>query len=325
MGRTPFEWRQLAKRRLNNILRVRRICSEAQLEAKICEAGPPNDRPQPGILKAARRELVKEKKIKKIDLGLTQDVPFYILNSFDKNKETNRYNRIKRAYEIFLRNAHNVSVCGNVAEGVVYQSILHAGSMNVYGNVENKLRFFNGKEVLTGPLDFIICDKKSGINLGVEVKNRRRWYHWRDDDLWKSLAKCVSLEVLPVFLCRKFEYMLYNQVFSVIGCFGFKLHNQYFHPSEKDGMQDVFHKDGLGFADIRFPAEVENGFNAESRFIKYFRETVPKHIKDFYDRYQEYLPILKEYLVEKRFWEKPFDWDLFETFLTEAFDWYERE
>lgn len=315
----PEEWEELAANRIKKILDVRRICSQSQLEAKISEAGPPKLRPNPGILKKARRTLKTRGDIREIKFN-NMNTPFHTLSSSDPRQDKRRYNYIKQTYKTFLKYTNTPKLCGKVAEGVVHKAILDSGSMNVYGSVENQLKVLNGVRILKGPLDFLIRCKKTGIELGVEVKNKRRWYHQEDWEMWESIAKCVSIKVLPVFVCRKFNYLLYPRVFSIIGCFGFQLHNQFFHPSLENKMRDVQHKDGLGFADIRFPQQVKNGFMPKPWHVKYFRDTIPQNIESFYSRYKSCLPVLHKYLVEERFWEEPIDRELFKEFYDELFD-----
>lgn len=326
VGRTKQEWISLAEHRIGNILRVRRICSESQFEAKISEAGLETDRPEPGVLAEARKTLLELGEIKKVRFaGL--DVTFFSLASFDISRERKRCNRIRRAYKIYNSVSQGDSnLCGKVAEKVIYEAIFSASSMHIFGGIDekDKVKCFNGKRILDDKtLDFVLCDKGSGIPLGVEVKNRRRWYHRRSRDMWESLAKCVSIGVLPVFICRRFVYLLPTRVFSVVGCFGYQLYKQCFHPSTEKKLSDVRHKDGLGFADIVFPEEIDGRFATEPRYIKYFKESIPRHIEDYYERYQTLLPVLAEYLVEKRFWEDPWDEALFIEFMAEVFEWFE--
>jgi len=304
MGRTSAEWLELAKKRIRKILRVRKICSHAQLEAKIAEAGPPQDRPQSGVVRKARKEMLREGEIRKIYMPELH-VPFYVFSSFTVDGEKERYQRVKKAYKSYVRVSAKYALCGKVAETVVYRAMVLADSLNVWGSEDEKTSYINGRCVLDGnhPLDFIVSHKKTGIPLGVEVKNKRRWYHRRDWGLWEALAKCVSVKVLPVFICRKFEYTLYVNVFSIIGCFGYKLHNQYFHCSVEEELSDVRHKDGLGFADVRFPIGLEGTFDPEPRHIVHFRETIPKHIGEFWSRYEKCLPILHEYLIKDELWK----------------------
>lgn len=242
---------------------------------------------------------------------------FYVLPSFSTNRERDRYNRIKKAYEVYLRISQEVKFCGHIAEEVVYRAIILSGSMHLVGDAKTEPNIFNNKQIFEGrALDFIATHRGTGIPLGIEVKNKRKWFHTRDPELWESLAKCVSVGVLPVFIVRKFDYLAYP-IFSAIGCFGYQVHNQYYHPKVEKELADVRHKDGLGFADIRFPKEIKGGFSTEPRHIKYFKETIPKHIKDYFERYNRLLPVLTNYLIGTEFWKEPFDDDLFTEFKIE--------
>ncbi|MBA7496317.1 hypothetical protein ES702_06916 [subsurface metagenome] len=327
MARTHEDWVILADRRIRNILKDRRLCSQSQLEAKISEAGPPDSRPDPQVIREARRNLLKEAEIKEIRIrGVTPLL--YALPSFDIGRERERYERIRKAYQIYQRTSREQELCGDVAESIIYRAIILGDSMHIAGGVKEDLRYFNGKKILDEkPLDSILTHKGTGIALGVEVKNKRKWYHRKDSEMWAALAKCASIGVLPVFVARKLDYLLYP-LFSAIGCFGYRLHNQYFHPSVEKELSDVRHKDGLGFADIRFPKKTKGGFSIEPRHIRYFKKTIPEYIENYSERYNEVLPALVEYLVERRFWEEPWDEELFTEFMVEIgvrqpFDEYE--
>lgn len=319
MARTYEQWVSLAEHRIRNILLARTICSQTQLEAKISEAGPTGSRPNPEVVREARRRLLDRGELKDIRIpGVTPVL--YVFPSFSVDREKQRHDRIKNAYQTYERISKQPNLCGDVGEWVIYQAIIEAGSMHTIGGIKAAERtlVISGEKILDGkPLDFLPVHKGSSKLLGVEVKNSRQWYHQMNSDMWFSLAKCVSVKVLPVFVARKLDYLLFP-IFSAIGCFGYQLHNQYFHPDVENELSDVRHKDGLGFADIRFPRQLEEGFATEPRHVKFFRDTIPTHIESFYECYKSQLPVLEEYLIKKRIWEdRHMDSDLVTEFLIE--------
>jgi hypothetical protein len=152
------------------------------------------------------------------------------------------------------------------------------------------VRHVNGLEV-KGDLDLILVDKQSSVRIGVEAKNLREWLYPHCQEIWECLTKCTDIEAVPVFVSRRLPYLT-RLFFREVGALGFECYFQYFHPNLKERMAEMKHKDGLGFADIRFSLE------PEERFVNFFRTTVPGHVKVYRDKFLSKIGILKKYAVE---------------------------
>lgn len=87
MSRSKEEWIQLGVRRLNSILAIRLCCPHRMLEAKICEAGPGDKRPNPVSLNAALQRLVSAHKIQIIPKRTANESPFYASTYVDITTE----------------------------------------------------------------------------------------------------------------------------------------------------------------------------------------------------------------------------------------------
>lgn len=107
-------------------------------------------------------------------------------------------------------------------------------------------------------------------------------------DIWEIIEKCVKNEALSVIIARKFSYKT-RIFFKELGILEFETHNQYFLPKLEETMKDIRHKDGLGFADIRFKDE------PEKRYITFFDSIVKSQEEAYRHKFFSYLDSLKEY------------------------------
>ncbi len=89
-------------------------------------------------------------------------------------------------------------------------------------------------------------------------------------------------------MARKFSYKT-RSLFKELGILGFETHNQYFLPKLEEEMKDIRHKDGLGFADIRFKDE------PEKRYITFFDSIVKSQEESYRHNFFSHLDLLKEY------------------------------
>ena len=87
------------------------------------------------------------------------------------------------------------------------------------------------------------------------------------------LLKAARMDMVPVMIARKFAYPT-RYLFQNIGALGFETHFQYFAPHLKEDMQEIIHKNGLGFHATRFSVEEED------RIIKFFEKTLYRQIEN---------------------------------------------
>ena len=74
------QWKELAERRVRNILRQRRIASKRQLETKISEAGPPHMRANPHHVSEAIAQLYENGEViigDSISIGVGQPTTLF--------------------------------------------------------------------------------------------------------------------------------------------------------------------------------------------------------------------------------------------------------
>lgn len=283
-------WLNIAKNRVKKILRERRVCCEKQLEAKISEAGPYNLRAEPDFVSKALKILVESKEIKKKYLEVEKNrINFYLPKDFDLNLEDDkkRYIFITNLYKKYREIATNQEYCGYVLEKIVQKAVQKTKYHFLGGPGKSTNRLvINGREI-KGDIDLILFGKGKEI-LGVECKNKREWFYSRAKDIWEIIEKCVNNKTLPVIMARKFSYRT-RTFFKKLGILGFETHNQYFLPKLEEEMKDIRHKDGLGFADIRFKDK------PEKRYITFFDSTVKSQEEPYRNKFFSYLDLLKEY------------------------------
>ncbi len=110
--------------------------------------------------------------------------------------------------------------------------------------------------------------RDQGLVLGVEDKNWRQWLYPRDQIIPALLRKCLENHHIPVLVTRKLPYFT-RIFFKHVGILGFETHFQYFHASLEPKFELIRHKDGIGFADLRFPTE------PPKHLVQFFSSVVP--------------------------------------------------
>jgi len=283
-------WLEIAKNRVRKILRERRVCCGKQLEAKISEAGPNNLRAEPDFVSKALKILAKSKEIKINYYEVERNkIKFYLPKDFSLNFEEDkkRYIFITSLYKKYREIATNQKYCGAVLEKIVQKAVLKTKYRCLGGPGKSTNRLvINGREI-KGDIDLILFGKEKEI-LGVECKNKREWFNPHSKDIWEIIEKCVNNKALPVIIARKFTYSA-RIIFKNLGILGFETHNQYFLPSLENEMKDIRHKDGLGFADIRFKDK------PEKRYITFFDSIVKSQEDSYRNKFFSCLDLLREY------------------------------
>lgn len=287
-----MNWLQLAKNRVRKILRKRRVCSIKQLESKISEAGPNNMRAEPDFITKATKALLKEGILKSVFEKMKYcEMVFYLSEDYDENSNVDkeRFNYIKKLYEKYFEFSHSQKNCGFVLEKIIKKAAIDSDKFTIIGGPgysTNNLPV-NGKKIV-GDIDLILLEKKTSKAICVEVKNKREWLYGKSKDIWSGINKAISNELPLVLIARKFPYIT-RIFFKELGILGFETHNQYFHPKLQEKMSEIKHKDGLGFADIRFSEE------PEERHVNFFKNTITTQIISSRKKFFENEEILLKY------------------------------
>lgn len=285
----------LARKRIKNILRDRLIANEKQLETKISEAGPLNQRCDPHVVNLALKELQSEDVV--IQRKDTTGAKFFVLaDVFDQSliPHQERENQILRLYALYRKLSSKQSICGDILEDLIWDAVEKTKCYAPIGSRAHPVLHFGSFE-LPGQLDLIaIFTKGSPFTVLGEAKNIREWIYPSSKELWELIYKAVVYAentgqlVVPVFVTRKIQYST-RLFFRTIGILGAQMHNQYFHPDVEDKLLEIKSKDGFGFHNITTDT------TTPAWLIKWFTKTVPEQATVVNQRFVDALPILKQF------------------------------
>lgn len=281
----------LARKRIRNILSVRILASTKQLESKISESGPTDQRCDPHIISTVIRKMNDVTTIE--GPGKTS---FYVLKStyfpeFDK-ADQERTNTVFKLYENYRQLTMNPDLCGHALETVVWNTIRSTDLYFPIGGMGKPVKSFDQIE-LPGAVDFILSSKTSQFLVLGEAKNLREWIYPSSKELWEFIHKAVvfhqlGVNTVPVLIARKIHYST-RLLFKRIGILGVETHRQLFSPSIADQLIDIRHKDGLGFHDISTDLEPPTWLR------NFFEKTIPKEAGSVSAQFKTSLPILEKH------------------------------
>ncbi len=288
----------MALRRIPAALRRRRYCSQRQIESKVSEAGPPDMRPNPIHVSEALKELSGEGKVffeshGPADVNLPM---FFTLPEFSLTNPADaaRRDEVLRLYVTFLR--AGIEDQGKTLERSVFTAALQARRQGQYTAVvgspdrpPDQALVFNGVR-LEKALDLILVGR-DGTPVAIEEKNLREWLGPAGREVWALIGKALHIDGLPVLICRKVTYDMFF-FFKRIGALAFPMHTQLFPLEFSERLAEVKHKDGLGFADIRF------GDQPPDRLVRFLNDTLPRILPERIAAFRRHAGLLAEYTFE---------------------------
>ncbi len=164
----------LARKRIENILRARILATEKQLESKISESGPLDQRCDPHILSQAIKQLQKEQALEVLHGPM--DSKFYALRSVYKplNPEhTDRRDLLFDLYGRYRRASQQQKLCGDVLESIIWKSVNASNAYVPVGSQQFQTEHF-GNVSLPGKLDIIVMPRsRQNSAVLIEDKNSR--------------------------------------------------------------------------------------------------------------------------------------------------------
>ncbi|HXE75044.1 MAG TPA: hypothetical protein VNN18_05320 [Candidatus Xenobia bacterium] len=280
-SRTRDEWIRLAKWRCLNTLATHSICPIRMIEAKVCEAGPGDKRPNPLSVSDALKQLRNEGRIDRVKHQV-RDAEFFFDARIDINREPHRALFLNRLalYRKYIAFATENQLCGFVLEQVLDDAINRSG-------VATFVSRFPGCNIPQGrPLDSVFTVR--GQLVGAEAKNLREWLYPESVEIWNLLSKCHSIDALPVLVARKLPYVTYL-LFKKVGILGYQTHFQYFHPQLTAELESIKRVDGLGFKDIR------TSLGPDLNLTRYIQNVLPRNLEDFKQRFLAAKPLVLKY------------------------------
>lgn len=283
----------LAKRRIKNILRTRFYANVRQLESKIAEAGPLDQRCDPHVISQALRELLMTKEIA-VEKG-PQQAHFYYLPSLLATPDFSA----RKARILELTAIHHSltsgdsTICGDALEAVIGAAISKTGNFTELGSKKKPLLNFGNVEI-PGSLDYLLLANSPASIIALEAKNIREWIYPDSRELWLLIHKAMliaqgtSALVLPVLICRKIPY--YARVaFKQMGVLGFEMHRQYYIPKVESQLTEIRHKDGLGFHDI------VTDLTPPETLIRFLSETLPEQTATYAQQFRQNIPVYEKH------------------------------
>lgn len=287
-------------RRLPQALARVRYGSLRQFEMKISEAGPNYMRPNPIHLRAAINLLVEAGEVRTEPgpqpRGLPRLPTFYFPKDFEVGRagDAERRAEVLALYETFMRANHEDG--GKTLERAVSAAALRAQAEGRYllvvGSPDRppgQRLALNGVEIEQA-LDLILVSRDGLV--AVEDKNEREWLGPKSLEVWELIGKALRLNALPVLICRKVTYDLFL-MFKQIGALAFQTHGQRFPEDFGVRLARVQHRDGLGFADIRYGAEPSPGL------LRFLGVTLPGLLSDRLVLFREKKALLEEYAFNR--------------------------
>lgn len=220
MGNTKEEWISLCKRRILSVLDKNIACTEKQLQLKIAEAGPYNQRAEVILISQAGKELQDDGLISEEKITVNNN-PMSVYFKKDENPQIllKRMKELQEYYGIYNSIVtHNSSAfCGNVLEFMVKKAVMDTKKFIVIGNIyadtgDDGIIVKKSAPLCTyqdnyidNPLDLILIHKESLTPIGVEIKNKTEWKYGGDSEIWQLIYKCCELKIAPIFItgCTK--------------------------------------------------------------------------------------------------------------------------
>ena len=254
-------------------------------------------RPDPHILTDALNRLCRARKLE-VEHQEGLGYFYYIRTYFDPSNPHHQQRKllVLTLHEKF-RKLNTKKYCGDALETVVWTAIDNAGNLTPFGSQRKPVDSF-GRIQLSGSLDFILITQNPlGYLVAGEAKNIRPWIYPGSPELREFILKVLQLSktnhpIVPVFIARKIHYSTFL-LFSYLGILGYQTHRQYFMPDVASELEEIKHKDGLGYHDITTdltpPVSLEN----------FFKSTLPRRAEAVAERFQKNRELLEAVLSKK--------------------------
>jgi len=264
--------------------------------------GPFNQRIDPALLTAARKELEREGVIKKRFSG---GAPWYFLSGTPEQSVKKRLEELTLVHERTNDGLFKMRM-GQTAEIAVFRAMTRQDRFGFLGGFadleehddsrlykrEEPPSMINGKVLTKGKLDFIFQDRQVG-NIGVELKNVRPWLFPQSAEVKECLRKCCELDVLPVLIARRIAYVTRSEIFTPCGVIVHEIYNQLYPDSDAELAALAKDKNLLGYFDIRI------GNEPDDRLTKFLHENLPVLVERALPKFQEHKDLLYDYASGK--------------------------
>ncbi|WP_316184249.1 hypothetical protein [Bradyrhizobium sp. SZCCHNRI1003] len=287
---------QLAAKRLLRVISSLTMANQRTLEQKISDAGPFNQRIDPHVLNDARKQLLKDGQIGRLQRNGT---PWFYAGNTPIETQASRLQELLAVYQPYLKIAPRI---GQALEIATYRALRQIPNADFYGRFkdldahddstmyskEEPPQHIGNKE-LTGDerLDFILRTPDAGA-VGIECKNVRHWMYPHVDEIRETLRKCLLLDAVPVLIARRIPFV----TFAVLGKCGLIIHqtyNQLLPASETELAAKVRDKTLLGYHDVRTTNQ------PDARLVQFITKNLPAIAPAARAKYEQHTDLLWDF------------------------------
>jgi hypothetical protein len=295
---SPANRALLATRRLILVLRTHGVPLWRTLEQKISDAGPPSMRVNPHVLTDARRPLVEQGRIRRLQRGNT---PWLHLNS-TRGATVARRLAEQEPVHLEMQTRDVILRLGQALEIAVYRSLSDQSSLDflgafrdldahddstLYSKEEPPVRV-SGRGLDDGSrLDFLVRHTSAGWG-AIEVKNIREWLYPDRQEIRDLVRKAVAFDAVAVLIARRVPYVTFV-VLNRCGIIIHQTYNQRFPEASRALGEKAAHKRLLGFHDIRF------GNQPDARLNKFLHVNLPDVLSRAREDFDQYKDLLSDY------------------------------
>ena len=278
----------LAERRLRNVLRTHVVATDRTLEQKISDAGPTNQRIEPGILTQARKAMVLSGRIGFLQRGKTT---WYYL---PETTEADLHARLDVLEPIYARTQDGDFKVrlGQALEISVYKALSATNQPflggfsdlgahddgSAYKRVEPQ-DVISGNKIEKGPLDYVLF--QTDCIAGIEVKNYRTWLYPHGPQVKDLLSKCSDIGAVPVLIARRVPFI----TFRLLNLSGGIIHqnfNQLYPTADAELAGLARDKTLLGYHDVRV------GNDPDKRMQKFIGQNLPEVLEEAKASFDEF-------------------------------------
>ena len=228
-----------------------------------------------------------------LNVGRTR---FYAPTDFnlDHPGDSARFARIERAQIAYFdatREDHGLAF-----ENIVHKAMVQSNAfdwLNEPGQSPPSGSQLSGVAITgSGKLDHWLLHKGTSIPVAVEDKNLRDWFYPDRAEVRELLGKAVTYRMLPVLVARRVHFTT-RRFFSRIGAVAYQTYFSYFPSEYADRLSDVRHKDGLGFADLRFTDD------PPPHLISLFSTLLPPRLQHDFDLFKSRFDLIRDYVNQE--------------------------
>jgi len=298
MRRGKAERQALACRRLLRVLGRHGVATGRTLEQKISDAGPSDQRIDPHVLTTARRQLIKEGEVVRLQ---RENTSWFHLASTPKEVLRSRLNEQLPVFRAVHAENFTLRV-GQALEIAIFRALMQQDSLVHFGGFadlehhddstlysrEEPPRSFSGRR-LPGKklLDFICVHRECG-GVALEAKNVRPWLYPHEDEVVDLIAKAVALDCVPVLIARRIPFVTFR-LLLVCGVVMHQTYNQLYPAADHDLAERARDRRLLGYHDIRV------GNQPDARLVKFIGANLPSVLPGARERFDQYKDLLADY------------------------------